>query len=135
MGAMRSGRLLPLAMVLLGACGDGDGLTSDGDLVPTSSERGTFLVQIQLDAGSFRRGLNPMTVRAMTPSGAPAALMEVRARMPGHAHEESRPALRAVNGGYRVEALDLNMSGRWEITFRFAQGSTQDEALAVTWIY
>lgn len=132
---MRAAHLLPLALALLGACGDDGGATSGGDLIPSTSERGEFHVQIQLDAGSFRRGLNPMTVRATTSSGAPAELLDVRARMPGHAHEESRATLRATSGGWRVEALDLSMPGRWEITFRFAQGSKHDEALAVTWLY
>lgn len=129
MGAVKRSWILALA--LLGACGD-DGAASGGDLLPDVTERGLFTVQIAPDPGSFRRGLNAMTVRAATAAGDAAALVSVRARMPGHAHEETHGALRAVNGAWRVEALDLSMPGRWEITFRFAQGSAQDDAIAVT---
>lgn len=132
MCAVKPSLLLPLALALLGACGDDGAATSGDDLLPTQTERGAFRVQIELDAQSFRRGVNAMTVRAATPSGEGAQLVSVRARMPGHAHDESVGTPRAVNGAWRVDALELAMAGRWEVVFRFAQGSTQDEAIAVT---
>jgi hypothetical protein len=125
-------RTLSLTALLLCACGDGGAVTSDGDFVPEVTERGTFQVLIRVDEGSFRRGMNALTVTALDGSGAPAELREVRARMPGHVHEVVRPTIRAVSGAWRVEALEMTMPGRWEVSFRFAQGSAQDEAIALT---
>lgn len=125
--------LLSLAVCLaIAACGGGAGESLEGDFVPEVSERGAFQVHIDLDEGSFRRGVNALTVRAVNAHGAPARLMEVVARMPGHAHTVARPTPRARDGAYRIEDLEMTMAGRWVITFRFAHDDTVDEALAVT---
>lgn len=128
----RRSLILALALSLLGACGASPTETSQGDFVPDISERGSFHLQVSLDEGSFRRGSNPMTVRALTPEGEPAALLEVRARMPGHAHAEALAEVRAVDGAWRVDGLEMTMPGRWVITFRVAHEGVEDEALAVT---
>lgn len=126
-------RIAPLILFVLSlmACG-APVETSHDEFVPEVTERGTFRLRIALDEGSFRRGVNPMTVWAETADGARAELVEVRARMPGHAHAEDRPTVRPGPDGWRVEDLEMTMPGRWIITFRIAHGGTQDEALAIT---
>ncbi len=126
--------LVPMLAVSLSlaACGGEPGESFDGDFVPEVSERGAFQVRIDLDEGSFRRGVNALTVRAVTPQGTPVQLMDVVARMPGHAHAIARPTPRALDGSYRIEDLEMTMAGRWVITFRFAHDGTVDDALAIT---
>jgi len=125
-------RLVPWLALSLAACGGDPGASFDGDFVPEVSERGTFQVRIDLDEGSFRRGVNALTVRAMTAQGTPARLTDVVARMPGHAHAVARPSARALDGSYRIEDLEMTMAGRWTITFRFVHDGTVDDALAIT---
>jgi hypothetical protein len=128
-------RLLSAVLALslsVAACGGDPEASLEGDFVPEVSERGAFQVRIDLDDGSFRRGVNALTVRAVTTRGTPAELREVVARMPGHAHAIARPTLRAMDGSYRIEDLEMTMAGRWVITFRFAHDGTVDDALAIT---
>jgi hypothetical protein len=126
--------LVPMLAVSLSlaACGGDPGESFDGDFVPEVSERGAFQVRIALDDGSFRRGVNALTVRAVTAQGTPVQLMDVVARMPGHAHAIARPTPRAVDGAYRIDDLEMTMAGRWVITVRFAHDGTVDDALAIT---
>ena len=126
--------LVPMLLVSLSlaACGGDPGDSLEGDFVPEVSERGAFQVRIDLDDGSFRRGVNALTVRAVTTQGTPVQLMDVVARMPGHAHAIARPTARAVDGAYRIDDLEMTMAGRWVITFRFAHDGTVDDALAIT---
>lgn len=130
--AVRPSLLMLAVSLLLAACGGDPGESFEGDFVPEVSERGAFQVRIDLDEGSFRRGVNALTVRAVTAQGTPARLMDVVARMPGHAHTVARPTARATDGSYRIEDLEMTMAGRWVITFRFAHDGTVDDALAIT---
>lgn len=129
---MRRPLLALIPALTLAACGASPSELEGGDFVPEVSERGAFQLRIDVDDGAFRRGVNALTVRAFTPGGAAAALLEVRARMPGHAHPTVRPSVRPLADGWRVDDLALTMPGRWEVTFRFAHEGTLDEALAVT---
>lgn len=130
--AVRSLVSMLVVSLSLAACGGAPEESSTGDFVPEVSERGAFQVHIDLDEGSFRRGVNALTVRAATAQGTPVRLMDVVARMPGHAHAIARPTPRATDGAYRIEDLEMTMAGRWVITFRFAHDGTVDDALAIT---
>ncbi len=106
----------------------------DATAAPETTERGLFRIQLTYDDGGLRRGSNSLHVRAWDASGAPATLAEVTARMPSHDHGLSYGSVSPEGQGFAVDDLRLTMSGRWEITFRLAQGGRSDVALVDTFI-
>lgn len=127
---MKTASRLPIVFVLgaaLVGCGD-PGAADDG-VLPTSSERGTFALDISHDDGMFRRGSNSFAVRATDSLGHPASVVGVTARMPGHDHGSTPPRIDCAEGLCRVSDLVLEMPGRWEITLQLSRPGEADRAL------
>jgi hypothetical protein len=77
----------------------------------------------------FKQGLSTLDV-AITPLGGDgiATLEAAHPFMPAHGHGTSAPVVVAVDGGYRVEELNLFMPGRWEVTLDLTVDGFQDTA-------
>jgi hypothetical protein len=118
---------LALAALLVG-CGDPGSEPADESL-PTSSERGTFALDIVHEDGTFRRGANSFVVHAADHAGHPASVTRVTAQMPGHDHGITPPRIDCAGGACRVSDLLLTMPGRWQITLQFSGDGAQDDAL------
>ena len=131
MNARSLRKLLP-AVALLAACGDVSSVVME-QATPSSSERGTFALDIVIDEGALRRGTNDFTVHAFNHAGQAASVVGVSARMPGHAHGFAPPRIDCADGACRVSDLLLTMPGRWEITLRLSGlGEIDDATLVAT---
>lgn len=122
-------RWLTLSALLL-ACGP----AASEDLAETRTERGIFQVQVDFDGPPFRRGRNAFTARAWDAAGRVAQLRSVVARMPSHDHSGVAAEVRWDGSAARVDDLTLAMTGRWEITLTFAEGSRDDAAVWWVWL-
>ena len=120
-------KMLALVALLVG-CGDPGAEPAD-EVLPTSSERGTFALDIVHDDGTFRRGANSFIVHATDHAGHAASVIRVTARMPGHDHGITSPRIDCADGASRVSGLLLTMPGQWQITLQFSGGGEQDDAL------
>lgn len=127
MPAANARSLVAILVAALAGCGDPGAFTDE--VLPTSSERGTFALEIAHDEGAFRRGSNSFVVRATDASGEPAAVVGVTARMPGHDHGFEPPRIDCAEGSCRVSDLLLTMPGRWEITLQLSRPGQRDDAL------
>lgn len=80
------------------------------------------------------RGLNRWVLEVTDAGAAPVAGAEIRIRpwMPDHGHGSNPPYLFPAAtdppGRYRLEDMDLFMSGFWQFTIRVSQGEESDEA-------
>ena len=82
-----------------------------------ASERGSVEATIRLTDGRLDAGPHDLSVelKALTDSGdAGPVLVSASASMPAHGHQVSA-AVSKSSSGYRVEELDLFMSGRWQV--------------------
>lgn len=113
----------------------GCGAPAPDDATPSLTERGTFRVELTLDGGDFRRGVNSFHVRAWNAAdGTSAALSEVIAEMPSHDHERTVATVTPEGGSFAVDDLRLTMPGRWQINLRVAQGTRSDVALVSVFV-
>lgn len=123
---------LGLAALLVGC---GDPATADEEALPTSSERGTFALDIVSEDGPFRRGTNAFVVHATDHAGHAASVVSVTARMPGHDHGITPPRIDCADGACRVSDLLLTMPGRWQITLQLSGVGEQDDVLLAPLLY
>lgn len=105
------------------------------------SEQGLVEATVALEAAELARGPNDFVVTlqaaaagASTSKGTPR-LASVEAVMAAHGHHAGAPnILPDADGTFRVEQLDLFMSGRWQVTLGVeleARSDTVDFALDV----
>ncbi len=131
---MRSSRLslaALLALTFVVACG-----ASEDPDVP-ELEQGTVRVtsreQSVLDVSALapiKLGSNDLAVVfSSARSAAETELVQASALMPAHGHGSKPPVIEKVDGGYRVRALVLYMSGRWEVRLTLRTEGREDEAL------
>lgn len=119
-----------LTSALLAACvgapDDVAQLSADHALVQPS-KGGLVEATVALDGAEIVRGSNAfsVTLRARAGSAEPA-LQSVEASMAAHGHRAS--AARIVQDGeqFRAEALDLFMSGRWQISLGVELDASSD---------
>lgn len=113
----------------------GCGTAAPDDAPPSLTERGTFRVELSLDDGDFRRGVNRFHVRAWNAAdGTAASLSEVIAEMPSHDHERTIATITPEGSAFAVDDLRLTMPGRWQINLRVAQGARSDVALVSVFV-
>ncbi|MEO6599193.1 MAG: hypothetical protein ABIQ16_04920 [Polyangiaceae bacterium] len=97
------------------------------------SEQGLVEATVALETTELMRGPNDflITLRAAaadasTDEGAPL-LTSVEAVMAAHGHHAGAPSIATeTDGTFRVEHLDLFMSGRWQITLGVEVGASSD---------
>ena len=114
-------RLIVASALLLPACvgapDDAAQLSAEKPLDQRSTQ-GIVDAQIELASADLTRGPNDfvITLRAATGDALPV-LTGVDAVMAAHGHHAGAPSIVAdSNGVFRVEQLDLFMSGRWQVT-------------------
>jgi len=101
------------------------------------SERGLVEASVALDTAELSRGRNDflITLRAASASDDAPLLTSVEAVMAAHGHHAGAPGIVPdADGRFRVEGLDLFMSGRWQVTLGVelaADSDTVDFALDV----
>lgn len=97
-----------------------------GATVEQHSENGLVDATVALDGPALSRGLNDFEITLQAENGAQPKLTSVVATMVAHGHHALPPMI--VNDGdrYRVEELDLFMSGRWNITLGVELDSESD---------
>lgn len=77
--------------------------------------------------GGVKRGENQLLARLSTsPAEAQAVLESVLALMPHHNHQAPPPTISGVDEGYRVEELNLFMTGRWLVELEIALDDRAD---------
>jgi hypothetical protein len=89
-----------------------------GNQLDQRSEQGLVDATVQLEAADLARGPNDflITLRPANGDAAPV-LTSVEAVMAAHGHHAGAPSiLPDTSGAFRVEHLDLFMSGRWQVT-------------------
>jgi hypothetical protein len=91
-------------------------LVSDGGLVEADVEVTTPVV----------RGENQLLVALATRTGAEAELIAVDATMAAHGHRAHAASIEHVSSGFRVDALDLFMTGRWLIELELSVDGQSD---------
>jgi len=78
-------------------------------------------------AGPVERGDNELFVelRPLASAGE-AELLAVDASMAAHAHEAHAESIAATDAGFRVDNLDLFMTGRWQLELSVAVAGQVD---------
>lgn len=141
---VRFTRVVASLSLLLAACvaapDDAAHLTRENPL-DQRSEQGLVEATVALETGEVTRGPNDflITLRAAaadasTDASAPL-LTSVEAVMAAHGHHAGAPSIATeADGTFRVEHLDLFMSGRWQVRLGIeveARSDTVDFALDV----
>jgi hypothetical protein len=87
------------------------------------SEQGLIDATVALETAELTRGRNDLRVTLRATEGAASAsadaprLTGVEAVMAAHGHRAAQPSIVSdTDGAFRVEQLDLFMSGRWQVT-------------------
>jgi hypothetical protein len=112
------------ALLALG-CSAPDTAQGSGRVV---SERGLVDVAVSFD-GPVVRGDNRLFVELEPRSGDTALeLLSVDASMAAHAHEAHARSIHEAERGFEVDALDLFMTGRWQLELELAIGDERDTA-------
>jgi hypothetical protein len=103
-----------------------------GTLQPAVSKNGLFkgTVTSELDPVVINQ-LHSWTLQLTTADGKPVedASITVAGSMPAHAHGmPTQPQVTANLGGgsYKVEGMQFQMGGEWEVTFSITSGSSSD---------
>lgn len=101
--------------VLLLATSSCAGPTPAASSVERVSERGLITARVDFD-GPIERGDNELLVelRALEGSARPR-LLDVDAFMVAHTHRAQPAEIVATDRGFRVERLNLFMTGRWQL--------------------
>jgi hypothetical protein len=118
--------LLALLALLVPACvaapSDAAHLSRENPL-DQRSEQGLVEATVALETAELSRGPNDFLITLHATAGDAAAsdvapqLTSVEAVMAAHGHHAGAPSIVTdANGAFRVEQLDLFMSGRWQVT-------------------
>jgi hypothetical protein len=87
-----------------------------GKPLSVRSQAALINATITLQEPSLERGVHNFTVELRAASAAEApALLSAEAMMAAHGHRASA-IIEPSGAGYRIEDLDLFMSGRWQVT-------------------
>lgn len=106
-----------------------------GTLQPAVSKNGLFKATVtsELDPVVINQ-LHSWTLHLTTADGKPVedASITVAGTMPAHAHGmPTQPQVTANLGGgsYKVDGMQFQMGGEWEVTFNVTSGSSSDSLL------
>ncbi len=97
-----------------------------GATVEQHSEGGLVDATVALGGATLSRGLNDLVVTLHAEDGSHASLNSVVATMVAHGHHALPPLIVAQGEAFRVEGLDLFMSGRWNIALGVELDSQSD---------
>ena len=123
-----------LAWLVCSACvgtpEDTAALSAETPLVQ-ASEQGSVEATIRLTDGRLAVGSHDLSVEltALTDQNSGDAgpvLVSASASMPAHGHQVSAAAISKTSSGYRVEDLDLFMSGRWQVALGVELDASSD---------
>jgi hypothetical protein len=112
----------------VGAPSDAKSLNGGKPLVQ-SSEGGLVQATVTLDAASLERGPNSFLVELQpTDDGGaePLVLANAVATMPAHGHSVTATGIVPDGSAYRIDDLDLFMSGLWQVDLTVTVGSRSD---------
>jgi hypothetical protein len=114
------------SFVLLLALSSCAGPTPADTSVELVSERGLITARVDF-AGPIVRGDNELLVelRAMDGSAQPR-LLAVSALMVAHTHRAQAAEIATIGSGFRVERLNLFMTGRWQLELELGLDATAD---------
>ena len=107
-------------------------VTALGSVAPAESNNRLFRASVisELEPGVINQ-LHSWTLHLQTADGAPVerATITVSGSMPAHSHGmPTNPQLTADLGGgnYRVEGIQFQMGGEWEVIFNITAGAVTD---------
>jgi len=112
----------------VGAPSDAQSL-NDGKPLVQRSDSGLLSATVTLEAASLTRGQNSFLVELepAVDAGADApVLTSAVATMPAHGHSVTATSVVADGPAYRVDDLDLFMSGLWQVDLVVAVGARSD---------
>ena len=121
-----------LALVALSGCvsapSDAKSLNGGNQLIQ-SSDSGLVDATVTLEAATLERGQNSFLVQlAPAANAAPDApvLTGAVATMPAHGHSVSATSIAPQGDAFRIDDLDLFMSGLWQIDLTISVGAQSD---------
>jgi len=121
-----------LALISLSGCvsapSDAKSLNG-GDQLVQSSDSGLVDATVTLEAATLERGQNSFLVRLAPADDAAAdapVLTSAVATMPAHGHSVSATSIAPEGEAYRIDDLDLFMSGLWQIDLTISVGAQSD---------
>jgi hypothetical protein len=90
------------------------------------SEQGLLDAEVRF-VGPVERGENQLVIQ-LTPRAreGEARLLAVDATMAAHSHVAHAEQIDPTNSGFRVQKLDLFMTGRWQVELSLALSDSQD---------
>jgi hypothetical protein len=119
-----------LASCALSACvGAPDGSPDPSAEKPLvqRSDQGLVDATLTLQGGALDRGPHDFLVGLRATRGDSAAvLMSATASMPAHGHQVGAQGIVRDGDGFRIEQLDLFMSGRWDVALGVEVDATSD---------
>jgi hypothetical protein len=121
-----------LALISLSGCvsapSDAKSLNGGNPLIQ-SSDSGLVDATVTLQAATLERGQNSFLVQLQPADDAAAdapVLTSAVATMPAHGHSVSATSIAPEGEAYRIDDLDLFMSGLWQIDLTISVGAQSD---------